>query len=64
MGVAVFHVHFANGLLAKNNGFEYPLTLLVLAVYFIIRGGGCFSLDALVWRCCKKNNAHGDACCH
>ena len=51
MAVAVFFVHFPNGLLTKNNGFEYPLTLLCVALYFLIHGGGKYSLDAL---CCKK----------
>lgn len=51
MAVAIFHVHLANGLLTKNNGFEYPLTLLCAALYFLIRGGGKYSLDTL---CCKK----------
>ncbi len=64
MAVAVFHVHFANGLLAKNNGFEYPLTLLIIAVYFIVRGGGRLSLDALFSGCCKKQCESGGACCH
>lgn len=54
MAVAVFHVHWGNGLLAKNNGFEYPLTLMTVALYFIVRGGGSMSLDALFSkRCCK-----------
>jgi len=48
MAVAVSQVHFGNGLLAKNNGFEYPLTLMLVALYFVIMGGGRFSVDRLL----------------
>ena len=50
MTVAITQVHWSNGLFAKNNGFEYPLTLFVVALYFIFRGGGPISLDALFCR--------------
>jgi putative oxidoreductase len=46
MAVAVFFVHLPNGLLASNNGFEYPLTLMCAALFFIAAGGGPISLDA------------------
>lgn len=46
MAVAVFLVHLPNGLLASNNGFEYPLTLLCAAFFFIAAGAGPLSLDA------------------
>ncbi len=49
MAVAVFKVHWAHGLFAQNGGFEYPLTLLVVNLALVIRGGGHFSLDAM-WR--------------
>lgn len=48
MSVAVFVVHWKNGLLASNRGFEYPLTLLTLGLFFMARGGGPYSLDELV----------------
>lgn len=47
MAVAVFKVHWANGLLAKNGGFEFPGTLMMVALFFIIRGAGPISLDGL-----------------
>lgn len=47
---AIFFVHLGNGLLAKNGGFEYPLTMGVVALYFVARGAGRFSLDALIFR--------------
>lgn len=46
MLVAITVVHWDGGLLMKNNGFEYPLTLAALAVYFMMRGAGPLSLDA------------------
>lgn len=46
MAVAVFVVHLPNGLLASNNGFEFPLTLLCAAFFFIAAGAGPISLDA------------------
>lgn len=47
MAVAIGKVHLSNGLMIKNNGFEYPLTLLVVSLFFMIKGAGCLSLDAL-----------------
>ncbi len=55
MATAVVKVHWANGLWAKDNGFEYPLTLLMIGIYFMIRGGGPISLDHLF--CRKKDTA-------
>lgn len=61
MAVAVFKVHFANGLLAKDGGFEYPLTLMVSSLYIIAKGGGCLSIDSLL--CKWKETRKGNACC-
>ncbi len=58
MAVAVFQVHWASGLLAKNGGFEYPLTLMMTALYFIARGGGPLSLDAFIMK-----NRNKSSCC-
>lgn len=57
MAVAVFMVHFKNGLFAKDGGFEYPLTLMVAAFYFIMRGAGPYSLDAILCRM-RNKTAH------
>ncbi|MDL1871868.1 DoxX family protein [Deltaproteobacteria bacterium PRO3] len=54
MAVAVLHVHLKNGLFAKDGGFEYPLTLAMVALYFIMRGAGPVSLDGIF---CKKKEA-------
>ena len=57
MVVAICQVHLANGLFAKDGGFEYPLTLLSVAIFFIFNGAGPYSLDAKLsqkFGCCKK----------
>jgi putative oxidoreductase len=45
MLVAIFSVHIANGLFISNNGYEYALALLTVAVALLIEGAGKFSLD-------------------
>jgi putative oxidoreductase len=50
MAVAIFAVHLNNGLFWTSGGIEYPLMLGVVALSFVIRGGGRFSLDALIGR--------------
>ncbi|ABF41954.1 DoxX [Candidatus Koribacter versatilis Ellin345] len=47
MFVAIGQVHLHNGFFAQGGGFEYPLTLLVANVAFMISGGGAFALDNL-----------------
>lgn len=54
MAVAVFGVHLSHGLLAKNNGFEYPLTLLAAAIFIMAKGSGRFGVDAFF---CKQKEA-------
>ena len=48
MLVAVGWVHLKNGLFAANGGFEYPLILLMCALWFMAAGAGPYSLDALI----------------
>lgn len=50
MFVAVFQVHLSNGFFWTSGGYEYPLMWGVVALAFAIRGGGRFSLDALIGR--------------
>ncbi len=45
MLVAIFTVHFANGLFMSNNGYEFGLALLAISIALVISGGGRFSLD-------------------
>lgn len=48
MLTAIFTVHLDHGLLADRGGFEYPLTIALVAAFFIARGAGPFSLDAVL----------------
>lgn len=53
--VAVFMLmavlqHAGSGFFWSNGGFEYPLLWGVVALYFAIRGGGPYSLDARIGR--------------
>ncbi len=50
MLVAIFAVHFANGLFMSNNGYEFGLSLLAISVALAFTGGGAFSVDRLLSR--------------
>jgi len=50
MVVAIATVHWEGGLFARDNGFEYPLTVLGAAISLIFSGAGSFSLDSLLKR--------------
>ena len=45
MAVALFWVHFANGLFLSNNGYEYALALLAATASLLVMGGGKLSVD-------------------
>src|SRR5262249_117615 len=45
MLTAVAGVHWPNGLFAANRGYEYPMTLLAIALTLLITGGGQASVD-------------------
>ncbi|MBZ5570984.1 MAG: DoxX family protein [Acidobacteriia bacterium] len=46
MGVAIWKIHWKNGLLAKG-GTEFPLTLATIAFVLIFFGAGPIALDAI-----------------
>lgn len=48
MVIAIFSVHFSNGLFMSNNGYEFALSLLVITVALAIQGGGKFSVDKAI----------------
>lgn len=50
MLVAIFSVHFANGLFMSNNGYEFGLALLAASVSLLFSGAGKASVDALIAR--------------
>ncbi len=45
MGVIVFVHKMPNGLFARGGGYEFELFWGIAVLYFLIRGGGRFSLD-------------------
>jgi putative oxidoreductase len=48
MVVAIFSVHFSNGLFMSNNGYEFALALLAITVALTIQGGGKYSVDKVL----------------
>ncbi len=50
MSVAVLWVHLSIGFFWTEGGFEYPLFWGVVALFFVVRGGGRYSVDALMGR--------------
>lgn len=50
MVVAIFSVHFANGLFLSNNGYEYALSLLAVSIALVLSGAGRASADELLAR--------------
>ena len=50
MAGAILTVHLPAGYFWTDGGYEYPLMWALLALAFVIRGGGRFSLDALIGR--------------
>jgi putative oxidoreductase len=45
MAVAVIKVHLSHGFFAANRGYEYPLTLCLVALALLLIGPGKLSLD-------------------
>ena len=50
MLVAIMAVHMGHGLFAKNGGWEYPLVLALVSLFFVTHGARVFSIDALLAR--------------
>src|SRR5262249_23428097 len=48
MTVAVLQVHLGAGFFWTGGGFEYPLLWGIVALAFVLRGGGRYSLDAVI----------------
>ena len=49
MATAVIQ-HFPRGFFWTSGGFEYPLMWAVAAFFFLVRGGGPYSLDRALGR--------------
>jgi putative oxidoreductase len=50
MAVAVIQVHLPAGFFWTDGGYEYPLLWGIVALSYAIRGGGRYSVDALIGR--------------
>jgi putative oxidoreductase len=50
MAVAVVQVHLPAGFFWTDGGYEYPLLWAIVALFYVIRGGGRYSVDALIER--------------
>ena len=48
MLVAIFAVHFQNGLFMSNNGYEFGLALLAASVSLLFSGAGKASVDSML----------------
>ena len=48
MIVAIFSVHFVNGLFMSNNGYEFGLALLAASVSLVFTGSGKAGVDNLI----------------
>ncbi len=46
MVVAIFSVHFSNGLFISNNGYEFGLALLAASLSLLASGGGKAAVDS------------------
>ncbi|KAF7775190.1 putative oxidoreductase [Pseudoalteromonas citrea] len=45
MVVAIFSVHFSNGLFMSNNGYEFALALFAASVSLVVAGSGKLAVD-------------------
>ncbi|MFD2166126.1 DoxX family protein [Thalassotalea euphylliae] len=48
MIVAIFSVHFENGLFMSNNGYEFGLALFAMSVALLFQGGGRLAIDNII----------------
>ncbi|MFT5283395.1 MAG: putative oxidoreductase [Glaciecola sp.] len=48
MVVAIFSVHFENGLFMSNNGYEFALALLAASISLAFSGSGKVAIDNLI----------------
>lgn len=53
MLVAIFAVHFQNGLFMSNNGYEFGLALLAASVSLLFSGAGKASVDSILAKRCN-----------
>src|SRR5262249_22631489 len=59
--VAIVTYHWQFGFAWENRGIEYPLFWAIVVFHFLIRGGGAWSIDALIGR---EGRLNGDLRLH
>ena len=47
MACAIYFVHGGSGLFLENDGWQYPLILLLVCLYLATNGAGAYSIDGL-----------------
>jgi putative oxidoreductase len=50
LAIAIVTYHWQFGFAWENRGIEYPLFWAIVVFHFLIRGGGAWSVDALIGR--------------
>jgi putative oxidoreductase len=50
LAVAIVTYHWQSGFAWENRGIEYPLFWSIVVLHFLLRGGGRWSLDAMIGR--------------
>ena len=48
MGSAIYFVHRGHGLFEQGGGWEYPITLLLVGLFFLAHGAGPLSVDGVI----------------
>lgn len=59
MVVAIFAVHFENGLFMSNNGYEFALALFAGSLSLFFSGGGSFALDRTLYGALQQKPHRG-----
>ena len=50
LAIAIITYHWQFGFAWENRGVEYPLFWAIVVAHFLVRGGGAWSVDALIGR--------------
>jgi putative oxidoreductase len=50
LAIAIITYHWQFGFAWENRGVEYPLFWAIVVLHFLVRGGGAWSVDALIGR--------------
>ncbi|WP_051275228.1 DUF2878 domain-containing protein [Aestuariibacter salexigens] len=61
MLIAIFSVHFENGLFLTNNGYEFALALFAATLALTFQGAGRFAIDNVIAKQLSSNSASKDS---